>query len=303
MNTVAATVPVGEFPMDLAFDLSGTSICNTGRSPAKGSVSVIDAASTAVSGTIPIGKYLQSVAMGPDGMAYVTVNGNNTMQVIDTDTNLVTTHINFIAAPQRVTVNPAGGYAYVIVGENSLTVIDISTNIATTTVIGVGDTPEGVAFTPDGARAYIANINDGTVSVIDAIHNVVTETTAIAPGAHQGQGPGGIVAGRDGAFVYVVNLSYTAGTVSVIETDGSTVTDTIPVGRLAVGTAISPDGSTLYVTNLADDTVSVIDTVTNEVTDTVAVGHWPTAVAVSPDGSTVYVTNGNDDTVSVISVD
>jgi YVTN family beta-propeller protein len=101
----------------------------------------------------------------------------------------------------------------------------------------------------------------------------------------------------------VVNLSYTAGTVSVIETDNNTVTDTIPVGRWAVGAAISPDGSTVYVTNLADDTVSVIDTFTNAVTDSVAVGHWPTAVAVSPDGSTVYVTNGDDDTVSVISVD
>jgi len=305
MNTVTATVHVGERPIDVAFSLGGTSVYvgNNGRSRANASVSVIDAASTAVIATIPIGDYLQTVAMGPDGMAYVTVNGNNTMQVIDTDTNFVTTHIDFTAPPQNVTVNPAGGHAYVIVGQNSLTVIDTSSNTATTTTAGVGNTPQRVAFTPDGAWAYVTNINDGTVSVIDAMRNIVTATIAIPPGASAGQGPGGIVAGRDGAFVYVVNLSYTSGTVSVIETDNNTVTDTIPVGRWAVGAAISPDGSTVYVTNLADDTVSVIDTFTNAVTDSVAVGHWPTAVAVSPDGSTVYVTNGDDDTVSVISVD
>ena len=34
------------------------------------------------------------------------------------------------------------------------------------TTVTVGDTPTGVAVSPDGNRAYVANFNDNTVSVI-----------------------------------------------------------------------------------------------------------------------------------------
>jgi YVTN family beta-propeller protein len=63
---------------------------------------------------------------------------------------------------------------------------------------------------------------------------------------------------------------------------------------------VSPDGSTVYVTNNNADTVSVINTASNMVSATIPVGGGPLGVAVSPDGSTVYVTNNNADTVSVI---
>ena len=75
---------------------------------------------------------------------------------------------------------------------------------------------------------------------------------------------------------------------------------TIPVGNGPVGVAVSPDGTTAYVTNTADSTVSMIDTATNTVTTTITVGSAPNSVAVSPDGATAYVTSANDDTVSVI---
>jgi len=78
------------------------------------------------------------------------------------------------------------------------------------------------------------------------------------------------------------------------------VTATIPVGRFPRGVAASPDGSTVYVTNLEDNTVSVIATASNTVTATIPVGDRPYGVAVRPDGSRVYVTNFFDNTVSVI---
>ncbi|MCH9802114.1 MAG: YncE family protein, partial [Actinomycetia bacterium] len=79
-----------------------------------------------------------------------------------------------------------------------------------------------------------------------------------------------------------------------------TVTATIAVGNNPAGVAITPDGSTAYVTNFENSNVSVIDTATNTVTTTIAVGDEPAGVAITPDGSTAYVPNFENNNVSVI---
>ncbi len=75
----------------------------------------------------------------------------------------------------------------------------------------------------------------------------------------------------------------------------------IPVGSGPVGVAVTPDGSTVYITNQRANTVSVIDTATNTVIGSpIPVGSGPWGVAVTPDGSAVYVANFVANTVSVI---
>src|SRR3981189_1841060 len=58
-----------------------------------------------------------------------------------------------------------------------VSVITTASNTVTATVhVGVG--PTGVAVTPDGARVYVANEGDGTVSVIDTASNAWIATVA-----------------------------------------------------------------------------------------------------------------------------
>ena len=67
---------------------------------------------------------------------------------------------------------------------------------------------------------------------------------------------------------------------SVISTTTNSVTDTVSVGE-AVGIAISPDGSKLYVSHYeSSDTVTAIDTSTNAVTGTINVGNLPEYLAI-----------------------
>ena len=73
-----------------------------------------------------------------------------------------------------------------------------------------------------------------------------------------------------------------------------------PYGVGPYGVGVSPDGKTVFITNMADDSVSVIDTATNTVTNTISVGDFPFGVAVSPDGRYAYVANAADDNLSVI---
>lgn len=59
------------------------------------------------------------------------------------------------------------------------------------------------------------------------------------------------------------------------------------------GFAVTPDGSTLYVTQMKIDAVTVIDVDTHTVTATIPVSTGPYGIAVSPDGAAVYVSRQN----------
>jgi YVTN family beta-propeller protein len=68
-----------------------------------------------------------------------------------------------------------------------------------------------------------------------------------------------------------------------------------------LGIAITPDGKSAYVTNIASNNVSVITTATNTTSPTtIPVGNIPAAIAITPDGKTAYVANQGSGTVSVI---
>ncbi|MDH6284816.1 YncE family protein [Prescottella agglutinans] len=167
-----------------------------------------------------------------------------------------------------------------------------------TATVPVGADPYGVAISPDGARAYVANLGSGTVSVINTATNSVTATVEV------GERPAAVAITPDGTRVYVTNATNGGnGTVSVIDTATNIVTATITVGRNPGGVAIRPDGARAYVTNATNGgngTVSVIDTATNIVTATITVGRNPGGVAIGPDGARAYVINYSSGTMSVI---
>lgn len=78
--------------------------------------------------------------------------------------------------PSAIAVHPSSDAAYVTnAGSNSVSVIDVATNAEVATVASFdGVTPTGIAITPDGMKAYVANMGDtqanpataGSVSVI-----------------------------------------------------------------------------------------------------------------------------------------
>jgi len=147
--------------------------------------------------------------------------------------------------------------------------------------------------------AYIANLNGGTVSVIDTFTNKVTDTINVT-------GPWGVAVNPAGTKVYVAG----GGGVAVIDTDTNTVTAKVKIEGGVYGVAVNPAGTKVYVAKVGPPpeykgTVYVIDTATNTVTATVPVGNFPWGVAVNSDGTKVYVTNSGtysnpDNTVSVI---
>ncbi|MEZ0076559.1 beta-propeller fold lactonase family protein [Planotetraspora sp. GP83] len=150
-------------------------------------------------------------------------------------------------------------------GAQSLQLIDTATSKVTQTLSY--DTPEalyvGVAWSPDGTRAYASAGGNNKIRVFTVSAGRLTETDSLELPARSPAGK--------------------------------------KINMFPAGLAVSPDGTTLYVADQLADAFSVIDVATGSVTST-AVGHNPYGVTLSRDGATAYVTNQGDTTVSVVDV-
>jgi len=195
----------------------------------------------------------------------------------------------------------------------SLYTLAAPTRIITT--IGVGDSPAGIAITPDNRYAYVANnnndnlVNGNTVSVINLASNTVV-TTISDPSFNQ---PYTVTINAAGTIAYVTNSN--GCTISLIDIATNQVVDIINGFDGPSGMAITPDGTRAYVNNYGAPcgvgsgnatTVRVVDLTTNTIIGPpITVGLAPASLAITPDGAFVYVinyVNGNPGTgtISVI---
>ena len=248
-------------------------------------------ASTVIA-TTEVGNEPFGIAISPDGeRAYVTNVGDDTLSVIDTETNNVIATVNVGDSPASVAVHPTLGSVYVA-NEGDDTVTVIGSNNAVITTIDVGDGPYGIAVSTDGSRVYTTN-NGNTITVISTATNQVTGTIPIDPvGVAFHPDP-------DVHLAYAINQN--DDHISVINTDSGEVTDVITAGDAPFGIAIAPDGHYAYVTNVGADTVTVIDlTDNNAIVTHIDVGDEPHGIAVSQDGTRVYTANTASDSISVI---
>lgn len=143
--------------------------------------------------------------------------------------------------------------------------------------------------TPSRAQtlfAYVVNVFDNTVSVIDTSTEKVVATIAVP------NSPFRLAVTPDGSRVFVTSTG--GASVSVIDTATNSVIGIIPVGAEALDVAITPDGSRAYVTvNQPAPSVTVIDTATDTVVDVIQGFTFPSGIAITPDGRHAYVGDSN----------
>jgi YVTN family beta-propeller protein len=285
-NTVAATIPVGNAPQELAATPDGylVYVTNTGGN----SVSVISTTSNTVVATIPVGNTPVGVAVTPNGaLAYVTNLADNTLSVISTATNSVVATPSVAAGgdtqPAAVTFSWDGQFAYVV-SSQSVSVLSTATNSITATVsvpAGNGSTDgPGVAVSPNGANVYVG-LGYGNIGVVSTSSNqdVATISGTGLPGGQRGTGPGGVAISPDGTTGYAT--LYGLGEISVFNTATNQETSMLPAGSLANGIALTPNGKYAYTANFGDGTVSVVDIAASLVLTTIPVGNKPEGIVVT----------------------
>jgi YVTN family beta-propeller protein len=163
---------------------------------------------------------------------------------------------------------------------DSVAVIDLS-GPSVITSFQVGNRPDDIAFNSSGTTAYVTNLNDRTVGVINTATGTQTTTYPVA-----GE-PLRILVGPGSSALYV---TLSNGELLVLNAATGAAITSISIGGVPNGLALNAVASRLYVASTAG-TVTVINTATNSAVDTFLVGGTPQDVAVLPSRNALYVAN------------
>lgn len=196
--------------------------------------------------------------------------------------------------PQGLAISPDGRLLLVSSGTNAggvsvVRIADRQLIASFPQVPAAGFAPLGVAFSPDGGRAYVAMANlaanaSGELRVFDP-----GTGTPISSAAVEAM-PTGIAVSPDGGKVFVSNQG--SGSVSLYETTGGSVTSVTAGGTAPTGIAFSPDGLQVYVATRDSNQVSVLVAATGAgAAPLLDVPASPVAIAINPQGTTAYVGN------------
>lgn len=160
------------------------------------------------------------------------------------------------------------------------------------TAVKFGTTP-AASFTVNTDASISATSPPG---VIGPVHITVTVGANTSPQVQADAFvyQGGWIAylpthGANNLLIPIIVATNTAGT-------------NIPTGIEGSFIAITPDGTTAYVTSLSQDTVTPITLATGAVGASIPVGTGPEGIAITPDGKTAYVCNASSGSISPIDI-
>lgn len=167
--------------------------------------------------------------------------------------------------------------------------------------------PTAVAVDSDARRAYVANLGNGTVSVIDTTTNSVI-TTLPAGGTGVSRGPLGIAIDNNRNVLLVTNSQdNTLTLIDLAPASAYSVLKVIPVGAVPSEIDLDSELGKAYVINSGDNTVSVIDLALRAISSVLpynsatGIGSSPRDISIDTALHKGYVTNWADGSVSVIS--
>ncbi|MDQ6776826.1 MAG: choice-of-anchor D domain-containing protein [Actinomycetota bacterium] len=275
-DTSASTIDLGSNSVASSITTGGTGGLGVAVSPDAGTGYVVDAGATGATGQI------------------TPVNLATSPSTAEAAINIPSSPGNFFA------VAPNGAKAYMTDPRDGFVFpIDLTTTPATVGLgINVGGNPEGIAFSPDGSKAYAAmNANTGGTAEVLPItvssNAVGTAITGLGP--H----PFSIAITPDGSTAYVGDAGAGSNdSVYPITLASGVVGSPITVGGGVFGVAIAPDGGKAYVTTGSG--VTPISLSGNNKGTAIPVSGGAAAIAVTPDSKTVYVTNDTAGTVTPI---
>ncbi len=242
--------------------------------------------------------------------------GKDTLTVIDIskpDTPRITSSIplmnSVVGPPTNLAITPAGdialvansleplvqGWGHRLEPDNKVFLIDLKANPpAVIGTITVGKQPSGMAISPKGDLALVANRADGTISVL-SIHGkdvLVLDTVPVGAATDQ---VSAVAITPDGKHALAAKAA--ANKVALLSIDGQKVTydkRDLPTGIFPYNVAVAPDGKLALTVDNGNGggsdgnakTVSVIDLEANppRVIEHVTVGDSPEGLAISPKG-------------------
>jgi YVTN family beta-propeller protein len=163
-------------------------------------------------------------------------------------------------------------------GDDSLMVFDEPAHTLLNT-IPVGKEPHEVAVTPDGRKAYVANVGDDSLSVVDLAAGKVVRT--LRPDLIDQ--PHGLAVTQDG--LHVVVTSEGSHRIYLIDAKRDVVERSITTNQRGSHlVALAKWGTQAWIANRGSDTLSLYELPKLTLVKTVPVGPGPEGIALSPNG-------------------
>ena len=295
---IAATVPVGEGPHEVAVSPDGrtAAVSNYGVAGREGrTLTLIDVVSATAVKTIDLGPYRRphGIHFTPDGRRLVvTSETSQALLVVDpADGKVVAAIPTGQKVSHMVALSHDGRRAFVAnIGSGSMTAFDLVKGERVRTV-ETGAGAEGIAVSPDGREVWVTNRAADTVSVL---FTSTLEVTATLPSATF---PIRVAFTPDGRRALVSNAR--SGEVAVFDSASRRELARIPMrsaaadtkGRLfadfggspaPIGILVAPGGDVAWVANANADVIAVLDLAKNEVVDVLRAGREPDGLGFSP---------------------
>ena len=235
------------------------------------------------------------VATSLDGrLAFVPTYGNSIpgksgtdgdeVVVIDLVSQRVIHRIRFThgVRPHDIVMNPHDGLLYVTTElDNSVSIIDPRSFVI------VGAIPTGrpqshmLALSHDGRFGYTANIESGTVSVLDLRERKLIDVVPVSGQVQR------ISISTDDEDIFTADQ--TQPRLAIINAVHRTLRGWVALPDIGYGSGSTPDGTRLLVTLPNSSCLAVIDLRSLKIIRSIAVPRGPHEVLISPDGTTAYV--------------
>lgn len=288
---------------------------------ADATATLIDLATRQVYATLPTGEAPHEVAVSPDGRWAIVSNygpaeaPGNTLSVIDIQEARLSEPIRLGAhrRPHGLAWLKDGTHALVTTEADSTLLL---VNVPQGTVEAAIPTGQAisnmVALSPDGSRAYVANIGSGSATMVDVASRRVIWTTPLAAGAE------GIAVTPDGREVWVACRA--ANRIAVVGAPGLDTLASLPSPELPIRVQFTPDGKLALVTLARSSELRMFDVAKRQPVGTVkmrvdraaqqgrnAAEGWdndvvPIGLVIAPDGKTAYVAATGADIIAVVDI-
>lgn len=252
-------------------------------------------------------------AYDPKTLVFVANRDSSDIAVIDTRSDQVIGRIalgKFTNPHMAMLTNDGKKILVSATGRDRFLIVDLATQAIERTV-ETGQAPEHFDITMDDRFAYVGNMEDSTVSVIDLKEG---KEVRRLKGFFEPHGFS-VLPGDD--KVYVSNFG--AHEVRSVEIPSQQLTKRLAIGNVHRAAIRDPeryqsdlkgianptptiDGRFIFAADGDAGVVGIIDTQTDRVTKTLKVGEAPWRAYASPDGRFMMVPNNGDETISVIDV-
>lgn len=294
--------------LTLALGISGAGVAFCGEAIVTNqpgdSLSIVDTATMQVLAEIKLSGKPAGIALSPGRkIAYVTAPDGKTLFAVDLDSRTVTQRLQVGSGPLGIAAHPAKSEIYVadwyahkiaVLVWRTVPVIEGDAHLggaaddaAVTSrpaevlleaaQIPAGQSPSGLAVSPDGNWLLSADRDSNQVSFIDLDARKVVATVPV------GERPFGITIDADGKRAYTANVG--SDDVSVIDLAARKLTGTVKAGRRPYAVAL--EGGKGFVTDQYGGTITVFDTATLKTVKTIEACDHPEGIE-SADGS-IYV--------------